>query len=177
MAEMQRSRDAEIQKLILRTLIYADLFDYPLTEKEIIKWSCGRRIKNSELRIKEDLNQLIKNGIIEKIDGYFFLKGRGKIVKERRIKEKYSEEKLEIARKTAKKLQNISGVKMVGVTGALAMKNCSLGDDIDLAIITTKDRLWLTRLMILFLSPFLGIKRRKPKETNVQDKICFNLFS
>jgi len=78
--------------------------------------------------------------------------------------------------KDSEQIENDSDDKMIGITGALAMGNCQENDDIDLLIITGANFLWLTRLLIVLLSPFLGIKRRKPKEKNVKDKICFNLF-
>ncbi len=56
------------------------------------------------------------------------------------------------------------------------MKNADDDDDIDLIVITTTNRLWLSRFMLYLIAPILGIKRRKPREKMVKDKICFNLF-
>ncbi len=56
------------------------------------------------------------------------------------------------------------------------MDNCLKDEDIDLLIITKQDSLWLVRLVILLLSPILGINRRRPKDKEVKNKISFNLF-
>jgi len=155
-----------MSKATLKTLVYSDIFDYPLKLDEIKKYLIGA--KRKEIFI--DRRQ------VEEKDGFYFLKGREKIVEVRKKREKWSRQKLVIAQRTAEKLKIISSIKMVGITGALAMDNCQEDDDIDLLIITANNRLWLTRLLIILLSPLLGIKRRKPKEKTVKNKICFNLF-
>lgn len=165
---------------ILKTLAYADIFDYPLTEKEIWQWLiCSTPLvsfKHPLKSFKKDLSELVKNGKVTHKDNYYFLLGREQIVQVRDMREKWSSEKLNIAFQTAQKLKNLPWIKMVGITGALAMQNCKEDDDIDLIIISTEGRLWLTRLLILISSRTLGIKRRKPKESDPKDKICFNLF-
>ena len=72
--------------------------------------------------------------------------GRKSITRIKR--EQISKKKLQIARKAAKILGKISTVRFVGVTGALAMFNANIDSDIDLLIITSKNRLWLTRLCV-----------------------------
>ena len=122
------------------------------------------------LLILTDLKQIYTDG------EFYFLKKREKIVEIRKEREKRSGQKLIIAQRTAEKLKIIPSIKMIGITGALAMNNCQENDDIDLLIVTGANSLWLTRLLIILLSPLLGIKRRKPKEKTVKNKICFNLF-
>jgi hypothetical protein len=64
---------------------------------------------------------------------------------------------------------------MVGITGALAMDNARKSDDIDLLIITQKNRLWLTRLIVTMVLEIIG-RRRRPNHKNIKDKICLNLY-
>jgi hypothetical protein len=42
-------------------------------------------------------------------------------------------------------------VRMIAITGALSMKNCAAGDDIDVLIVTAPDRVWLTRAFAVAL--------------------------
>jgi hypothetical protein len=153
-----------VEKGILQALCYADIFDYPLTEEEIRRWE-----------IKE-VGRSGAGGEYEQKDGYFFLKGRGKIVKEREKREKVSKEKLELARKVAKKLSWLPTIKIIGLTGALAMNNAKEEDDIDFLIITSRNSLWLTRILIWLICPILRVRRRGRDDKKVKDKICFNLF-
>jgi len=163
---------------IVKTLVYASLFNYPLKEKEIWKWLIWERNKASKFqsfKVKEELHEMTEKKIFQK-NGYFFLKGGEESLGIRQKREGWSKEKLEIARQTSRKISWLPWIKVVGLTGALAMENADEEDDIDLLIITAKERLWLTRLVLYFLCPILRIKRRRPKDKNVKNKICFNLF-
>lgn len=158
----------KLTRAIVKTILYADIFDYPLTAVEIWKWLIGFRIKNKELRIKN-----IKN--IREQEGYYFLEGRERLVDLRKEKEKWSQEKLKIAQKIGRLLKFIPTVKLVGITGALAANNAKKEDDIDLFIVTSKDLLWTTRFLSTLLVEITG-KRRHPGETSVNNKICLNMF-
>ena len=164
-----------MSKAILRTLAYSDIFDYPLTAPEVAKYL----ISDTEVTvdtIQDNLLILTDSKRIYTDGGFYFLKKREKIVEIRKEREKRSGQKLIIAQRTAEKLKIIPFIKMIGITGALAMNNCQENDDIDLLIVTGANSLWLTRFLVILLSPLLGIKRRKPKEKTIKNKICFNLF-
>ena len=157
---------------VLKTLAYADIFDYPLSKEEIEKWLITAGTKET----KDSLQDLLQKGAVWEKDGFYFLKGRKDLVLLRKKREKSSQKKYALAQKTAERLALVPWIKMVGITGALSMNNTETKDDIDLMIVTASTRLWLTRLLIYVLSPFLGIRRRKPKDKEVKNKICFNLF-
>ena len=160
---------------ILRTLNYADIFDYPLTPREVTSFLISDTEVKAEV-VKKTLSILADRGLIGADGDFFYLKGRSGIVQLRKERERWSKEKWRIARETAAKLKKLPGVKFIGVTGALAMDNCQKDDDIDLLIVTAGNSLWLVRLAIILLSPILDINRRKPKDKEVKNKICFNLF-
>lgn len=160
----------KINEAILRTLIYADLFDYPLTVEET--WRFLLIKKSSKEEIKKAYRDLRPT---KEYDGFYFLKGREKIVGLRKKRQKWSQKKLKIAEKTAKSLKLIPWVKMIGITGGLAILNSDKNDDIDLLIVSAPKRLWLTRFLVTFLVSLAG-KRRQPGETQVKDKICLNMF-
>jgi len=165
-----------MQKCILKTLAYADLFNYPLNSEELYRFFISDHalspsvFNNALSRIYTNDKRIDTNG------KYFFLKGRREVVDIRKERERWSKEKIRIVHETAEKLKTIPTIKLIGVTGALAMENCDEDDDIDLLIVTARNSLWLTRFLIIALCPILGIKRRKPNDKNVKDKICFNLF-
>ncbi len=172
-----------MQKQLLQTLVYADIFDYPLSLLELERFLIGRRgigaktAPKTLLEILSDIKHLPTGKAGVDTDGeLYFLKGREKIVGLRKKREEWSKEKWRIARKAAEKLKWFPLIKLIGVTGALAMNNGKKEDDIDLLVITSRSALWLTRLAIFLLAPFLRIRRRKPGEQKIKNKICFNLF-
>ena len=153
------------KKAILRTLAYADVFDYPLKENEIFRFLISN--------FQKELPTLSPE--VSKKEGFYFLKGRKGIVVTRKKRERWSREKLKIAKRVAGWLKLIPTIRMVAVTGALAMNNSEKEDDIDLLIVTSKNRLWLTRLLTVFLVELVS-HRRRPQDKNVKDKICLNMF-
>ncbi len=158
------------QAAILKTLAYADVFAYPLTLKELRQFLIGQ--KTNEESLKENLQVLKK---ISFKGNYFFLKNKRGNVKRRGKRKKWSQRKWLLARKAAGWLKLIPWIKMVAVTGNLAMDNAEQDDDIDLLIVAAKDRLWLTRLLTNFLMEIVA-NRRRPGDKEVKDKICLNMF-
>jgi hypothetical protein len=166
----------ELQKAVLKTLAYADVFSYPLTLKEIHYFLIAQPGKTYSLKeIEKEINKPELNSLIASRKNYLFLKNREEIVSFRQKKSFYSFQKLDLAKKTANWLKLIPFIKMVGVTGNLSMENADKNDDIDLLIIAGGKRLWLTRLLTIFLTE-LVTKRRRPGDKDVKDKICLNMF-
>lgn len=166
----------DLQKAILKTLAYADVFDYPLTLGEIQLFLITSSEKTSFLKeIKNEINKPELHSLIDSQKNYFFLKNHEEIISLRQKRSFYSSQKLDLVKKTVGWLKLIPFIKMVGITGNLAMKNADENDDIDLLIITGRKRLWLTRLLTIFLIELVS-KRRHPGDKEVKDKICLNMF-
>lgn len=68
-----------------------------------------------------------------------------------------------------------SQIKLVGLSGSISMMNANKNDDIDLFVITGKNRLFTGRFIALTLAHVLGI-RRKRNEVGSKNKVCLNLF-
>jgi len=177
---------SKLEAAILKTLAYADIFDFPLKKDEIWRFliinqkpktsakgrsSSGR--KNQKHTSKTQ--KLIRQGKLGKRSGFYFLKGREKIVKLREKREEWSKEKLKIAKRVVSVLKIIPTVKMVAVTGALAMKNSEKEDDIDFLIVGQKEKLWITRFLTTILVEIFA-RRRRPGDKNITNKICLNMF-
>ena len=171
--------------LILKTLKYADNFNYPLKPEEISRWLIATAVSkdnaNETLRIsfagiKKDLALLVKSGQVGKLNSFYFLPGRGETINSRLTHQKYSADKYKIVWQAEKILSRFGWIRMIGVTGSLAMNNSRKEDDIDLLIITQTNRLWLTRPLVLLMLTMFGIKVRHYGEIKVADKICLNMF-
>lgn len=162
-----------MEKAILKTLIYADIFDYPLTIFEIHKWLIGR--KATLRQVEKALNKLCQVSSVKCQRGYYCLPRRNGIVNKRKRKEKQSESYLKKAQILTFLLKFIPWIKLVGISGGLAMGNASKKDDIDLFIITAKNRLWISRFFVLGILSLLG-QRRKVGEMGkkIAGKLCIN---
>jgi hypothetical protein len=156
------------KKAVLKTLAYADIFDYPLKEEEITKFL----IADSPLSLKID-QELKKSSLISKKGDFYFLKGRETIVSLRQKRKKQSQKKMKIAKKVATWLKLIPTIKMIAITGALAMENSDQEDDIDFLLVTNKNRLWFSRGLVVIFLRLTGFYRRP---NQIKNKICPNMF-
>ena len=134
------------EESILRTLLYSDIFDYPLTEKEVWKYLIsGQKIKPFEF------NKTIKkiNSVVYRKGNYLYIENRRFTFDKRQKKQKESEEKLRFAKKIIQKLSIIPSVMFIGISGSLSMMNAEKNHDIDLFVIAKHQTIWATRLFLI----------------------------
>ena len=164
-----------MEKAILKTLIYADIFDYPLKVYEIHKWLIGR--KATLRQVESALGGLVYSAKLKVQSGYYFLPRRDGLVAARKQKEKQSERYLRKAKVVTSILKIVPWIKLIGISGGLAMNNASKRDDIDLFIITSKNRLWISRLLALGLLSLTGQRRKVgEKGRKIAGKMCLNIL-
>ncbi|MBI5122738.1 hypothetical protein HZA75_02650 [Candidatus Roizmanbacteria bacterium] len=162
----------KVRQAILKTLLYSDIFDFPLTKDEI--W----RFLISENKIsREDFEQNIKN-LTETIilkNGFYSLYGKEQNILDRRKNFKEVHEKLQLARKAAFYISFIPTVQLIGISGGLALENAGKDDDIDFFIITQKNTLFMTRFWVIGLLEWLNLRRDRNAK-NPANKICVNFL-
>ncbi len=164
---MGNSREA-----ILKTLLYADIFNFPLEKKEVWKFLISKD-KSDEKNLFKNISA--KDKFIEFKNGFYFIKGRKELVKLRQKRQKISEEKLKKAKKIVKKISYFPTVKFIGISGALSMQNSDEEDDIDLFVITEKNLVWTTRFILVLSLILMGVYRNKNSK-DYKDKICLNMI-
>ena len=148
----------------LKPILYFSLFKYPLTEEEVIAFSDA---KDASI-IRQELDTLVNDGVIYKIDQFYSCENDPTQI-ERRL------EGNEGARNIAKKADRMSRliskfpfVEGVGISGALSKGFFDKDGDIDFFIITSNQRLWIARtLLILYKKIFL---------LNSKKYFCVNYF-
>lgn len=160
------------KQAIIQTLLYSDIFDFPLTEDEIFKFLISQKPVAKKI-IVQNLAKLSKE-VAEK-DGLWFLAGRKQIVQLRKKREKHAREKIEKAKRISQLLSLIPTIQLIGVSGGLSMLNVESNDDIDLFIITKAQKLWTTRFLALSLLKTMRLLRTK-NDTKVENKACLNMF-
>lgn len=162
----------ELKQAILKTIIYFDIFNYPLTLMEIWKWLYKPDKAYSLSDIMEELDNN-KGAEIEMESGFYFLKNRREIVETRLKRYGYAISKYRRAIRFIKIFRHIPFIKMISVCNSLAYSNCAPEGDIDLFIIAEKNRLWLARLLTVGL---LKLLRVRPTVISKRDAIDTNFF-
>ncbi len=169
-----------LEKAILATITYFDLLDYPLTLVEIQKFLIQPKEKKlSPVNLGVILETLEESSFLqEKIaqkNGFYFLRGRERIIEEKILRHKLAQEKWKKTKKVVKILQIIPYIRMVAGSGSLALSNTKDKSDLDLLIIVKNGRIFLTRFLITFLVSILGMKRDRLGRST-KDKICLNHY-
>ncbi len=159
------------KKVIFKTLLYSDIFDYPLTKEEIWNYL----VFDKKILKKDFLLNLKSEKAINQKDGFYFVKNREKLITIRKKRKKYSIEKIKKAKKIIYFLSLFPTVRMVGISGSLALNNCEENEDIDLFIITEAGTLWVTRFFLVVSLKLFGSYREK-KSKLVKDKFCLNML-
>lgn len=172
----------KLLKNILATVTYYDILDYPMTSFEIWKYLTPHDIKRGafgsgdETALGDIIKELESAELREKLDefrGFYFLKGRKNLVRQRIEKNKISEKKFKTIKRAVWWLRFVPYVKMIAITGRMAMKNADKKSDLDLLIVLENGRIFTGRVLVTLLVHVLGIRRY---ENKIKNRICLNYF-
>lgn len=134
----------EISQAILKTLLYSDVFDFPLTAQEAHRFLHGKLATYDEV-----VQTLSKDPRFSRREDFFTLMGRGELVDIRKQRESRSKELMPYALKYGRLLGSLPFVRMVALTGSLAVMNVSKNADFDYLLVTHPGRLWTARAFAL----------------------------
>jgi len=141
---MSEQAPAEISQSVFRTILYSDVFDFPLNALEVHRYLVG--ISASYADVWRALNEdprYVKNG------KYFTLIGREETLHIRQEREAYSKKLLPSAMLYGRLIGFLPFVRMVALTGSLAVMNVSKSADFDYMIVARRGRLWTARAFVL----------------------------
>lgn len=157
-----------LKESIYATLVYFDLFDYPLSIQEIGKFLLWNNAS------RDDLWALLNNDPgIQRHGNFYFLKGRREIVDLRRDREVVAAKYWVKVRKFLPVIQTVPFIKMVAVCNTLAFNNPTAESDIDLFIVVQKGRLFLARMFATVLFALMGVRRSGKK---VAGRFCLSFY-
>jgi hypothetical protein len=150
-----------LENAILQTLVYSDIFDFPLTPAELHRYlqvassreqvaACAAAVKKANMR-----------------DGYYFLSGREEIVAIRKAREDRSRSIFKRALFYGRILGALPFIRMVALTGSLAMLNLSKNPDIDYMLVSKHGRVWTARAFAIVLGRIANL---------LGDTLCPNLI-
>jgi len=143
---------------IARSVIYASLFDYPLTLEQV-----HQALLESDQTTQEILATYASSGrlqaVVEYREGFFFPRGRPELVTERRRREARSCAFLARHRRLLTLVCALPYVRMVALSGSIAHLNLEGGGDLDLFIVTRGRRVWTVTVAVLILARLMRQRR------------------
>ncbi len=155
-----------IKQSLLSTLIYYDIFSYPLTIEEIIKYCNLQKLNTNEAF--NVLEELKNKSTIGYFNGFYFLGNDISKIKRRLDGNILANKRIATARKYSTLISNFPFVRAIFISGSLS-KNFMLPDsDIDFFIVAEPGKLWICKaILILFKKLFLF---------NSYHNFCLNYF-
>ena len=155
-----------INKGILATLAYFDMFDYPLKKRELLIF-LQQAVDNPDF--ENALDCLLKKSVVFKLNDFFSLSNNFLLV-ERRLKGNIrADELLKKADRGAKFLSKFPFVRGVAVSGSLSKNFADESADVDFFIIAAANRLWIARSFLHLFKKFTFL-------LNKQHMYCMNYF-
>ena len=149
----------EQELAVLQSVVYASLFDYPLTLDQLHATLVGVRA-NPDAVATWWRNSSLLQSAVEHRDGWYFPAGRGDLIATRARRETLSRELLDRDRRILSFVAGMPFVRMVALSGSLAHLNAEGSADLDLFVITAPRRVWSVTVTAVVLSKLLGWRKR-----------------
>ena len=146
---MSEDSHKKVSDAILETVAYADIFEHPLTAPEVHRYLNGIFV---EFKIVQ--NALKNIGELIQTGEYFTLPGREEIIPIREQREVHSRKLLPRAIHYGRILGSLPFIRMVALTGSLAVLNVSKTDDFDYMLVAAPGRVWTARAFALLINRF-----------------------
>lgn len=162
----------ELEKSILKTVIYFDIFNYPMTVFEIWKYLYGFECELCDVVSCISNSDNIKR-YIETKNGFYFLRGKKELIYSRKSKRDSSIKKWQMAKRVICFLRFVPFVSMIAISGSIGYFNVKEDSDIDLFIIIKKGHIWFSRFFISAIVQLLGKRRYGNK---IKNRICLSFY-
>lgn len=176
---MQIKSMSNTEHSILRTIVYYDCLNLPLTSFEVYKYLAQDPEEKEPEKINygEVCSALFSNNALKKFieqkNGFYFLNGRSDLAEQRIEREKISSPKWKKIRRAAGILQIVPFMRLIFVSGSLAQNSCHSESDLDLLIVARAGRIWTARFFATILTHVLGLRRHGEK---IKDRVCLNHY-
>jgi hypothetical protein len=151
------SRELRIAQAAWLAVAYADIFDYPLTPAEIhrnLVCTSASRAEVENALFSSKMNSVF----LQEIHGFYTLPGREHILSTRRRRSEIATTMWPQAIYFGRVLSSLPYVRLVAITGALAVNNVEPGADIDYLVVTQSGRVWLCRAISMLVVRWAAMK-------------------
>jgi hypothetical protein len=144
---------------ILRPLLYFDIFNYPLTIEELIRFSS---VPFSGLGPVENiLDELVESFIVFRFGQYYSLQNDATLVARRIKGNTFAADMMMRAHKKALLIHKFPFVRSVNISGSLSKNYYDETTDFDFFVIAETNRIWICRLLLTCYKKLFLLNRRK----------------
>lgn len=155
----------EIDRALLRSIMYFDVFDYPITSEEALAFApvlVDKRVHEAALE------NLLAEKMIFQLGKFYSIRNNHELEERRLRGNLLADVKMKTARKYARLISSFPFVRGVLLSGSISKGFMDENSDIDYFIITEAKRLWIVRsALAVFRRVFLF---------NSHKNLCTNYF-
>lgn len=151
---------------IFKTLLYFDIFQYPLTLNELTRLHPVSEVCPKELA--GALASMVAHGHIRQEGEFFQLAANPSWAERRKRGNALAAETFETAKKRSALVAAFPYVEAVMVSGSLSKDYMEAGSDIDFFVITRPGRLWIARTLLIAYKKLILMNSHK--------EFCLNYF-
>lgn len=151
-------RLTDTEDAIARSVLYAALFDYPLTLAQLRQTLIGSRQTASEILATLHASVALQR-LVGHRDGLFFPIGCEHLIETRRRREARSLAFLSEHGMLLRLVTACPFVRFVALSGSIAHLNLESGGDLDLFIVTRGPRVWSTAVVVVLLAKLMRRRR------------------
>jgi hypothetical protein len=146
------------ERAIARSVLYAALFEYPLTLAQLRQTLIESAHTATEILTIYAASSGLQ-AAIDWRDGYFFPRGKDGWIAERRRREAASRTFLRRHRTLLRLIAAMPYVRLVALSGSIAHLNLDGDGDLDLFIVTRGEHVWSVTVATILLAKLLGRRR------------------
>ena len=155
----------EMCRCILRTVIYADLFDSPIAIDSLHRDLIGCRATREQVESCLDEDPWLRDRVVRRQD-VVLLKGREALADRRRQQREETRALVQRNRRLLGLLSLVPFLRMLAFSGGTSHENSPGRPDLDLFIVTARGRVWAVYGIVVLLTRLCGCRRT----------ICANYF-
>lgn len=151
---------------VIYTLLYFDIFQYPLSTAEVYKFC--RSAEVTPIAVSELLAELVASGRVYCYDDFYMVSNRPDWVARRQQGNKRAANALPIAQKMSRIIASFPFVRGVMLSGSISKNYMEENSDIDYFVVTEAGRLWVARTILKLFRMFFLFNSSK--------QFCINYF-
>lgn len=151
-------RRSALERAFLQSVVYAALFNYPLTLSQLRDALIGEGASEAELSSCYSGSPRLQ-AAIDYADGYYFPRGSRELLAIRARREALSRTLLAELSGLQTLVRSMPFVRMVALSGSLAHLNADGEADLDLFVITAPGRVWSVTLTTLVVARLMGWRK------------------
>jgi len=158
--------DITLKKHIVRTLLYYDIFNYPLKSSEVFQFLGVNSVSEPDVLVA--LNSLVEERVVFRCEDFYGVQFTESITQRRKKGNQSADAFYQLATKKASLIAKFPFVRGVLASGSLSKGYMDEKSDLDFFIITSPGKLWIARtLLVMYKRIFL---------LNSHKYFCVNYF-